>query len=137
MEVKKTVVIGEDSYGIRKLSWKSLEKASDARTSAQTSQVRELGGDILKALRSDAMDEAAKKVEDAKNTPEGRAKARYDAYDREQILVAGVETRNGEKLSRQQILDDLDKPTAETLHREIVDLSDQPGEETEAAQGKS
>lgn len=135
MEVRKEVVVGEDTFRVRKLSWKSLEKAQQARATSQAGHLRALGGDILKALRSDELEEVAKSLA-AKKTPEELAKARYDSYDREEILVAGIETRNGEAMSRESIIAELDKPTAEALHREIVDLSDPAPEAVEAAQGK-
>jgi hypothetical protein len=138
VEVKKQVVIGDDTYGIRKLSWKSLEKAAAAKDTAQVNSLKAYGPELLKALRSpEVVDEAVKAHAAKKEDQKAKAQERYDMYDREAILTAGLETRNEEKLTPDQILNDLDKPTAETLHHAIVDLSDPLPEAAEAVQGKS
>ena len=140
MESKKTVTVGEDSYGIRKLSWKSLSKAEEARTIAQIGNMRALGGELLKALRSEEVQAAAKLAASEAVAEEKAAanatKARYDAYDQERILSLGVESKNGVPFKPEEV-DELDKVTAEILHRAIVDLSDPLPEVVEAEQGKS
>lgn len=137
-QVKKTVEIGERSYQIRMLSWKSLDKAKDARQMSGAAHLRALGGEIMKALRSDNVDEMAKAVAEKDATPEGRAKLRYDAYDRELVLNAGVTQIEGE-LATPATVADIDPTTADRLYREILDLSLGPIDpaEAEAAQGKS
>lgn len=126
----KTIDIpGEDhSVVIRKLSHKQLKEASKARQSEGVGYMRELGGELLKALRdpsSDAEETAAKlkKIQD-------RQEFDVSNYDRDTLLrygvvswtypippisVAATGVSNG--------LDELDEPTAKFLANEIFEYS--------------
>ena len=125
---KKTLTIGDVEFGIRKLSWKSLDKARMNKTLDQAQAIRAYGGDVVKGLRSEAMDEAAKAYAEKKGqqTEAEKKEEHYNSFDRGSILIAGVErcseVTGGDKELREYI-DELDDETAEVLHREIVDLS--------------
>jgi hypothetical protein len=138
--VKKQVILGDETFNIRMLSWHSLEKASQARQLAQIADLRALGGDLMKALRSDgiadAAAEAAKSLAAKRATPEGRKKERYEKYDREEVLVASVETWTLPKPVSRESIKDLDPETAAALHREILDLS-LPPMDADDAEGKA
>jgi len=140
--VKDRVEIAGDTYDIRKLSWRSLKKAADAMQVAQAAHMRSIGGEIFKVIgdaSTAAAQEASQKRAEKLKTREGRAEERYAPYDVEEILVAGLERVNGQPASRPFINDELDKATAEALHRRIIDLSLGPldkAEEEEVA-GKS
>jgi hypothetical protein len=121
--VKKVVTLndGDVDVGvtIRKLSARSLEKASDARQSTAIARARDAGGELVKIFReTDEVKAAAAAAKD----PIAAAKARYAAYDRAAVLLAGVESWTSD-VKLPQGLDDLDEEAADLLHREILDLS--------------
>lgn len=131
--VKKKVELkdGDDVVyvTIRKLSASSLEKASDVAQGASLASLRAMGPEVAKALRETEKDKPEVK-------PEISAKKRYAAYDRSTVLRAGVESWTAkEKLPG--ALDDLDEDAANTLHREIVDLSAPAAAVLEAAEGNA
>lgn len=134
--VRKEINIGEDTFHVRKLSWHSLDKASQARQLAHIADLRALGGDLMKAIRSDALDEAAQSLAAKRATPEGRQKERYANYDREEVLVAGVTSWSLDRSVSRESVRDLDPETADALHRAILDLS-LPPLDAEDAEGKA
>lgn len=135
--VKDQVTIGEVTYDIRKLSWRSLQRAAEAKQIAQAKHMKSLGGEIFREIgaATAASEARAEKLK----TIEGRAEERYASYDMEEILTAGIERVNGQPSSRQYVTDELDEPTAKALHRRIVDLSCGPldPELNEEVEGKS
>jgi hypothetical protein len=134
---QKTVAIEDEKLGridvtIRKLSWKSLKKARQAKTIDGANELRAFGGEIVRAFTGAAKSdvEAALKAVDeiesrerAKKTPEQLRQERYDAHDPEVTLVAGVVGWTAEREFRASEVDNLDDQTAKTLHEEIVDYS--------------
>lgn len=114
---------------IQKLSGRSLEKARDARSAAQIASLRTASKDLLQVMRSDQLEVAAEQLaaRRAKEAadPKAKAKARYEAYDREHVLNAGIVRWSCElrkKLSPEAI-GDLDEESAQKLHEAILDLS--------------
>lgn len=130
-QVKKTIEFEDGSVIIRKLSWRTLERARQARSGEMAAAARSYGGDVIKALRSETLDELAKKVAEKRADPEERRKARYAEYDRGTLLVAGIESWPYGELNPERI-DLLDEEQAERLHQELVDLSLGPLEVAEA-----
>ena len=126
-----TVKDGDEdvSVTIRKLSARSLDKASLARQAAIAETARTLGPDMLKAFQ----DADAKKDAVAILDP---AEARYGAYDRGTTLTAGIASWTA-KIDLQEGINELDEDTADFLFKEIVALSVPTPEEQEAASGKS
>lgn len=137
--VKGRVELDGNVYEYRKLSWRSLQKAIDAKQIAQAIHMRSLGGEIFREIAGDKGTEAAKKREEKLKTPEGRAEERYASYETEEVLVAGLERVNGKPASRAWINDELDKKAAEAVYRRILDLSLGPLDpaQEEEVQGKS
>jgi hypothetical protein len=118
---------------VQKLSARSLEKAREAKSAAQLASLRAASKDMLQVWRSAEVEEAAKRLAEKRAQevadPKARAKARYDAHDREHVLLAGVvrwtaKAPNGEPIPvAPEHLLDLDEATAQTLHEAILDLS--------------
>lgn len=132
-QVTKDIVRGEDTITIRKLSGKSLQKAREGRSMDQTSYLRHLGAELFRVLRSEALDEAAKKLEAMKEakTPEERRKARYGEYDRDLVLNAGILRWSCGDLTPDRVAD-LPEEDAQALHEAILDLSLPPLDASEA-----
>jgi hypothetical protein len=129
---------------IQKLSGRSLEKARDARSAAQIASLRTASKDLLQVMRSDQLEVAAeqlaarraKEMTDAK----AKAKARYDSFDREHVLNAGVVRWSCESIKKlsPESIGDLDEESAQKLHEAILDLSLPPLDPVlaEAEEGK-
>ena len=127
--VTKDVVLNDGDLDVtvtvQKLSARALEKAREARTVSQAAPLRAMGGDILKAMRSESMDEAAASLRAKRATLEGAKKERYDAHDRFTVLQSGIVRWRGADLPAvsQESIEDLDEDSAQKLHEEILDLS--------------
>jgi len=134
---KDTVEFPDGSVTIRKLSWKSLEKAKEAQSITAATSLRAYGGDLMKALRSDTVNEAAKLHAEKKASQSEQVKARYAEYDREAVLSKGIDSWSYGELNPERILE-LEEETADKLHRAILDLSLPPidKEAAEVIQGK-
>lgn len=119
-KVTSQVVFPDGAVNIRKLSARSLEKASEARQISVSQLSRSMGPELMKAFATDDSDKPSKpKVEP---TLDQQRKARYAVYDRQLVLQAGVVSWTYEtKLS--EGLEDLDEEAATTLHEAILDLS--------------
>jgi hypothetical protein len=127
--ITKTVNIpGEDAnVVIRKLSHVQLKLAAKARQSEGVGFMRELGAELMKALREERPDDV-KKLQDAQE-------ADIHNYDRSSLLRYGVLTwdyevppiapepmKEGERRGVDG-LDELDEPTARFLGEEIFAFS--------------
>jgi len=119
---KKQVEFPDGTVTIHKLSWRSLQGARLTRAMDQAASMRNIGGEILKALRSETVEAAVNKVKEEKTDIDKRRLARYDEYDRGSLLVAGIEVWSYGELNAKAI-DDLPEDMAERLHHEILDLS--------------
>src|SRR3990172_13353140 len=120
--VRETVAVGDVSVIIRKLSARSLEKASENRAIAAAKLSKLLGTEMMQTFKT--MGDAPK----VKPTPEEEDEARYAQYDRETVLTQGVESWNaldggGRPISVEDGLKDIDEETATLLHRAVIDLS--------------
>lgn len=117
-----TVTIKGEEYGIRKLSWRTLRRAREARQMDHAQVMRAYGGDVLKGLRGDTLAAAEKQLRDEKEDPEAKRQARYDAHDMGVVLGIGVASvpRAGELAKN---IEELDEEEADTLHKAILDLS--------------
>jgi hypothetical protein len=136
----KSISFPEGVVTIRKLAYGDLDDAQDARQRKAAQSARDMGPEMVKAFRDGGEKPAATPVQ---LTPEqdlaAQKKARYDSYERSIVLVRGVASlpdtaaENTAKAVRE-----LDEPTADQLHREILDYSLPPLEEGEAkAQAKN
>jgi len=107
---------------IRKLSHKQLKDAAKARQSEGVGFMREMGGELLKALK-DADVDKVKKIQDAQE-------ADVSNYDRDVLLKFGVVSWTYPiapmSLTADGVgngLDELDEPTAKFLAQEIFEYS--------------
>jgi hypothetical protein len=127
--VKEVPIPGEDEQVIiRRLSHKQLKEAAKARQSEGVGFMKEMGGELLKAIRDTKEDAEAT----AKKLKELQEKQESDVsnYDRDVILKYGVVswsypiaplslTPNGVSNG----LDELDEDTAKFLAKEIFEYS--------------
>jgi hypothetical protein len=122
--ITKTVSIpGEpDTAVIRKLSHTQLRQAAKAKTSEGVGFMREMGGELLKALK-DADGDKLKQLQSAQE-------ADVTNYDRDTLLRLGVVSWTydipPQDISKEGVsngLDQLDEPTAKFLAQEIFDFS--------------
>jgi hypothetical protein len=130
----------ERGVQIRKLSWRSLDAAEEARNLTRVSSMKNLGTDIIKMFSSTNVEKLAEQVRDeakkeAELTIEERREARYNSYDQATVLRAGIvkftdESRNGKAL--EESVGDLDFDTARRCFRAIIDMSTPPLEKAEA-----
>jgi hypothetical protein len=135
-QTKKTVEFPDGSVTIHKLSWRSLEKARQARAVEQANGLRNIGGDILKALRSEAVEDLTKQLKQKQSSEDERRLARYADYDLGQVLYAAIESWTYGELNQAQI-DQLPQDMAEKLAHEALDLSLPPLDPAKAeAEGK-
>lgn len=102
---------------IQKLSAKSLGTARLNRSIEMSRQMKEMGGDIFKAMQEIQ--------EDKEGTADSKRRAHYAAYDTDTILQQGIHswTIPGVEKSAKNI-ERLDLNTAKTLKEKIIDLSD-------------
>jgi hypothetical protein len=135
---------GEDlglvTVTLRKLSGSSLEKAAMQRGIAQAAYFRSLGAPFMVDMQSPALQAAreilAEEKANEKKDPAALRRARYSNYDRESVLIAGIERWTCEdkfKLSPKSIAL-LEDAEAQKLHEEILDFSLPPIDEDEAAE---
>lgn len=120
---KELPIPGEnETVVIRKLSHKQLKEAAKARQSEGVSFMRELGGELLNALRT-GDDSTVKKIQDAQERD-------ITNYDRDTLLRYGVATWSYKvppiAIKESGVtngLDDLDEPTAKWMAEEIFKFS--------------
>jgi hypothetical protein len=130
----KAIPFPEGVVTIRKLAYGDLDDAAEARQRKAAQSARDMGPEMVKAFRDGAEKPVA---EPAKLTPEqekaARTKARYESYDRNIVLVRGVVSLPDTAAEQTaKAVRELDEPTADQLHREILDYSLPPLDESEA-----
>jgi hypothetical protein len=138
---RKDVTIGSEVFTIRKLSGSSLEKASAARRINSIREAAALGREALAAFKEASAARNREKPQEP--TPEEKKRARYALYDRDSVLLSGIDawTLKDEKGRLEHIAEnvlDLPEEIAQELHEAIVDLSLGPIElaEVREAEGK-
>lgn len=111
-----------ESVVIRKLSHTQLKAAAKQRQSEGVGFMREMGGELLKALR-DVDTDKVKKIQEAQE-------ANVDNYDRDMLLKSGIVSWSY-KVDLPDGTDALDEPTAKFLANEIFEFS-RPDSKAEA-----
>lgn len=135
-QTTKVVEFSDGAVTIQKLSWRSLGNARQARASDQAAGLRNIGGDILKALRSEAIEDLSKQLKAKSASEDERRLARYADFDRGAVLVAGIKAWTYGDLTP-ALVDQIEEDRAERLHHEILDLSLPPLDQAKAdAEGK-
>lgn len=133
----RDVAIGVETVTVRKLSGPQARRARDVRNAEQVKALRDMGGDVLKALKSGELDKIAV---DVKADPVARSaaerKARYDAFDRATVLTCGVVRWTCGDVTPKAI-DDLEDWAAQAIHEAIVDFTFPTVEEAKAAEGNA
>lgn len=142
-------VIGTSSYTVRKLSYLSLEKAQEDKVLKAARKAAGIGPDIIRLWRENpaaptavpALPAAAGEASTAapaEKPPITEEKlkelreARYEQYDKEHVITAGVKSltdtdtnvtfvRDSKELKAH--LADLDLAESDRLHRKILDMS--------------
>lgn len=110
-KTKKDLKFGEETITVRKLSGNEIDRAHEVKSVAQIANLRAMGGDVLKAIRSEEVAKAAAAV---KADPRKR---RLDALDRATVLAAGICSLASEQIS------DLEEVVAQEVFEAIVDLT--------------
>ena len=115
--------VGE-SVEIRKLSHRKLAEAAQKQQSQGIGFMRELGGELMQALRS----EDTGKLDRIQRQQE----ASVSNYDRDTILERGIVSWTLEPSiddkNRTDVIGELDEPTAAWLAEQIFDFSRPPSE---------
>lgn len=128
--ITKTVEIPneKETAVIRKLSHRQLKEAARARQSEGVGFMKEMGGELLRALRDtkDDAEETAKKLKKIQEKQESDV----TNYDRDVLLKYGVVSWSypipPQSISKEGVsngLDELDEPTAKFLAQEIFEFS--------------
>lgn len=109
----------DESAVIRKLSHTQLKQAAKARQSEGVGFMKEMGGELLKALR-DADTDKIKKIQDAQE-------ADITNYDRDLLLRFGIVSWSYPVKPISEVglngIDELDEPTAKFLAEQIFEFS--------------
>ena len=129
--ITRKVVLPDGEATIRKLNHKKLKEASRRQQIEGIGFMREVGPELMKALRS----EDAASVDRIQRTQE----AALSNYDRDTLLQMGVVSWSYDPQitdsNRVEVLNDLDEPTAILLSEFIFRFS-RPETEQEAGEGQ-
>ena len=108
--IKRVDIPHEDGewLEVRRLSWRELEAASDTATDALMARMKQLGGEMVQALRSVTTEQQADP---------------FGGYDRQAVLVAGLKAWSYDAKVTPENLALLDEETAAFAYREILTLS--------------
>lgn len=98
---------------IRKLSWRQLQTASDARTASVMQTVKAMGGEVLRELQG------AREREDVQTA----AADPLTGYDLGDLLRAGIEAWSYSMSVNRESIDALDDETARWAGRAILDFN--------------
>jgi len=115
-KITKEVEVGDERVTVRKLSYAALDRAREVRARDGAVSLRNYGGELVKVFRSEEFAEAK-----AKQAADPRA-ARYNAFDRGTVLVAGIASWTVGDVTPERI-GDLDDESAQLIFEAIVDLS--------------
>lgn len=107
--------------GFCKLSWKQFKQARKKAEKENREVIRELGGEILKALQVEGGEKRARKLIDEQE---------YDprTYDTEELLLAGIVSWSYEAEVNPETVAALDKQTSDWAVRKLIDLNRPPSE---------
>jgi len=134
-QVKSTFQIEGCDVRIRKLSARSLDKASEIRQGSVVAMARGFGPELMAVFRGDVGPQPERVAQTERETV-------YATYDRDSVLVAGIESwdakhADGKKMDLEEGIADLDEDSANALFHAIIDLSVPTKEQVEEEQGKS
>lgn len=144
-QVTDHVTSGPARFEVRKLSYRSLEKAQEDKVLKAAQKAAGIGPDIIRLWRENpapqppatplALPSAGEGAPEKAPITEAELKrlreARYEQYDKQHVISAGVKsvtntdtnvTLIGTELAK-YLNDELDLVMSEALHRGILDLS--------------
>jgi hypothetical protein len=126
---KKTVKFGEESITIHKLSGAQIDRAYQVKNSDQVRALRELGGDILAALRNSSdVEQARERMAD-----KDKRQVRLDALDKHTVLESGIESWSASNPVNADCIAGLEVDVRDQLFEAIVDLTyGQEGEQAKS-----
>ncbi len=109
---------------LRALSWKQLKDARKVAERENREVIKELGGEILKALSSPGGDENARKL---------MKQQEYDprSFDTAMLLQFGIAAWSYERDLDEKSIEQLDERTAVWAKEEIIGLTKPPDEEAQ------
>ena len=120
---KKELKFGDGFITIRKLSGYQLDLTRDEAQAKNVGHLRRLGGELITAMNSNEMNEAAAKLKEKRaETKAANPKAKYDEFDRMTTLKQGIVTWSAGEVSDDGIRD-LDDETAQETFEAIIDLT--------------
>lgn len=115
-KITKTVEIPHEpneTMELRLLGWKQLDEAKRARTKQSFANIKEMGGDIFKAIQSARSEDGAAAVADP-----------LAEYDLETVLIKGIVAWSYDEPVTPQSIADLDEKTADWAARVILGIED-------------
>lgn len=113
---KRDIAIGAETVTIRKLSAHRLGEAQLVRQKALIDLSKTLGG--LNVSREDL-----EKFRGQEQTEEEKKRTRNALYDRLSVLKYGIHSWSVGDQVTNELVEDLDQPTAQRLFEEILDLT--------------
>ena len=121
---KKELKFGEGFITIRKLSGYQLDLARDEAQARNVSHLRRLGGELLTAMNSSQMNEAAQQLKEKRNTEKAAPNpaAKYADYDRQTTLRQGIVNWSEGEVDAAK-LQDLEESVAQETFEAIIDLT--------------
>lgn len=114
---KREVKFGDDFVVIKKLSGYQLTLARDEKQAVNVGNLRRLGGELLTAIQSSQVEQAAENLR--KKTGEDE---RYAEYDRMTVLKYGIVNWSAGEVTNER-LRDLEEDVAQKVFQEIIDLT--------------
>lgn len=130
--VELTVDVDNGNVSLVKLSYSQLDKAMSKKRMDTIKQVKEMGGDIFKAMRESNVTAADK----TNKTKEQLMQERYDSYDKQTILEEGIKAWSFTVEKTSKTIMAIDEKSADKLFKHILDISLPDIEEVKIAEGK-
>ena len=115
---------------IQKLNWQSMRRAQEEQSTRAMAMAAKAGPELLQMWNKENTN---KPPVASTATDQETREQQYRAYDRETVLLKGVRSWTA-SIDLAQGLGDLDEPTADRLHRAILDLSLPPMTKEAAAE---
>jgi len=121
---KKELKFGDtDFITVRKLSGYQLDLCRDEAQAKNVGHLRRLGGELITAMNSNEMNEAASKLKESRAEKKAAdPKAKYGEFDRMTTLKQGIVAWSAGEVTDVG-LQDLDDATAQETFEGIIDLT--------------
>ena len=122
---KKELKFGDaDFIVIRKLSGYQLDLTRDEAQAKNVGHLRRLGGELITAMNSTEMNEAASNLKEKRAEKKAaNPKAKYEEFDRMTTLKQGIVNWSAGSDVSDDLIRDLDDETAQETFEAIIDLT--------------